>query len=94
MRRWLRRLLLVVVVLAVALVATYGGLAASTSRSLLARALIWREADMDDHRRFPARPVAAGLDRFDFARPAGPGPRRPPCAGSRCTRATGGSSVA
>jgi CubicO group peptidase (beta-lactamase class C family) len=70
MRGW-RRLLVLVGAVIVLLGALYGGLAASTSRSLLARAVVWREADMDDHRRFPARPVAAGPERFDFARPAG-----------------------
>jgi CubicO group peptidase (beta-lactamase class C family) len=51
--------------------ASWSGLVASTSRSQLARAIVWGESDMDDHRRFPARRVAAGPDRFDFHRPAG-----------------------
>jgi CubicO group peptidase (beta-lactamase class C family) len=51
--------------------ASWAGLVASTSRSQLARAIVWGESDMDDHRRFPARRVAAGPDRFDFHRPAG-----------------------
>jgi CubicO group peptidase (beta-lactamase class C family) len=55
------------------------GLAASTSRSQLARAVVWGESDTEDHRRFPARSVAAGPDRFDFRRPAGGG-RVPPAA--------------
>lgn len=72
MGRWRWRLLVVVVVAVAALAGpTWAGLAASTSRSQLARAIMWGESDMDDHRRFPARRVAAGADRFDFARPAG-----------------------
>ena len=69
MRRW-RRCLVVVGLLVLAGVG-YGELVASTSRSQLARAVLWGESDTDDHRRFPARRVAAGPDRFDFHRPAG-----------------------
>jgi CubicO group peptidase (beta-lactamase class C family) len=78
MRRW-RRWLLLVVGLLVLVGVGYGGLVASTSRSQLARAVVWGESDTDDHRRFPARPVAAGPDRFDFRRPAGGG-KGPPAA--------------
>ena len=57
------------------------GLAASTSRSQLARAVLWGESDVDDYRRFPARRIAAGPDRLGFQRPAAgsrvaPGPVR------------------
>jgi CubicO group peptidase (beta-lactamase class C family) len=65
-RRWLLLAL-------AALLALVGGgyaLAVSTSRSQLARAVVWGESDVDDWRRFPARPVAAGPERFDFRRPA------------------------
>jgi CubicO group peptidase (beta-lactamase class C family) len=71
MRRWQRRLLVGTGVVLVAAGAAYGGLAASTSRSQLARAVVWGESDTDDLRRFPARPVAAGGERFDFRVPAG-----------------------
>jgi CubicO group peptidase (beta-lactamase class C family) len=75
-----RRWLLVGLAALLALVGVgYGGLAASTSRSQLARAVLWGESDVDDHRRFPARPVAAGADRFVFHRPAG-GAGTPPAA--------------
>jgi CubicO group peptidase (beta-lactamase class C family) len=78
MRRWWRPLTAVVAVVALA-GAAWAGLAASTSRSQLARAIMWRESDMDDHRRFPARRVAAGSERFRFAAaPAGAG--TPPAA--------------
>jgi CubicO group peptidase (beta-lactamase class C family) len=70
----------VAVVVVLALVgAGYGALALSTSRSQLARAIVWGESDTGDHRRFPARPVAAGPDRFDLRRPAGGG-QAPPAA--------------
>jgi hypothetical protein len=78
---WRRWLLLVVVALLALAGATYGGLAASTSRSQLARAVLWGESDVDDYRRFPARRIAAGPDRLGFQRPAAgsrvaPGPVR------------------
>jgi CubicO group peptidase (beta-lactamase class C family) len=68
--RWRRRLLSALLALLVLGAMGYGVLAASTSRSQLARAVLWGESDMDDHRRFPARPVAAGPDRFQFRQPA------------------------
>jgi CubicO group peptidase (beta-lactamase class C family) len=71
MRRGRRWLLITLATLLVVVAAGYGGLAASTSRSQLARAVVWGESDMDDWRRFPARRVAAGPERFDFTRPAG-----------------------
>jgi CubicO group peptidase (beta-lactamase class C family) len=52
----------------------YAALAASTSRSQLARSIVWGESDTGDHRRFPARRVAAGPTPFGFRRPAGGGP--------------------
>jgi hypothetical protein len=55
MRGWWRRLLVVVGAVVVLLGALYGGLAVSTSRSQLARALVWRESDVDDLRRFPRK---------------------------------------
>jgi CubicO group peptidase (beta-lactamase class C family) len=77
--RWRRWLVLVVVAVAVLAGAGWAGLVASTSRSQLARSVVWGESDTDDHRRFPARAVAAGPDRFDFRRPAGGG-QGPPAA--------------
>ena len=78
MRRWRRRLLVIAGVVVVLVGAVYGGLAASTSRSQLARAVVWRESDMDDLRRFPARRVAASPERFDFTAAGEP----PPALGS------------
>jgi CubicO group peptidase (beta-lactamase class C family) len=71
MRGWRRRLLISLVALVALAVVGYGALAASTSRSQLARAVLWGESDVGDYRRFPARRVAAGPDRFDFQRPTG-----------------------
>jgi CubicO group peptidase (beta-lactamase class C family) len=70
MRRWRRWLLLGLAVLLALAAVGYGGLAASTSRSQLARAVLWRESDVDDYRRFPGRRIAAGPDRFGFHQPA------------------------
>jgi CubicO group peptidase (beta-lactamase class C family) len=79
MRRAWRWLLVGIAVVAVLAGAGWVGLAAATSRSQLARAVVWGESDTEDHRRFPARPVAAGPDRFDFRRPPGGG-QLPPAA--------------
>ena len=78
MRRWRRLLAALVVVAALAGVA-WAGLVASTSRSQLARSVVWGESDMEDHRRFPARRVAAGPDRFHF-RALAAGAGTPPAA--------------
>ena len=75
--RWRRLLVLVVVALVVLAGAGWAGLVMSTSRSQLARSVVWGESDVDDHRRFPARTVGAGPGRFAFRRPAG-GSRVPP----------------
>jgi hypothetical protein len=76
MRRQRRRLLAArAVVLGLAAV-DYGVLAGCTSRSQPARAVIWGEPDVDDHRRFSAHRVAAGLTRNRLQRP--PGSNVPP----------------
>jgi CubicO group peptidase (beta-lactamase class C family) len=77
-RPWWWRLVVVAVAVAVLVGAGWAGLAAATARSQLARSIAWGESDVDDHRRFPARTVAAGPDRFDFDRPAGGGLVPPP----------------
>ena len=67
--RWRRLLVLVVVAVAALAGAGWAGLVASTSRSQLARSVVWGESDVDDHRRFPARrwaqvgAVGPGRDR-------------------------------
>ena len=77
MRRWQRWLLTVLVALLALVGMGYGMLAASTSRSQLARAVLWGESDVQDRARFPARRIAAGPTRFRFSRPAG-GSNLPP----------------
>jgi CubicO group peptidase (beta-lactamase class C family) len=79
MRRWRRWLLIALAALLTLVGGGYAALAASTSRSQLARAVVWGESDMADLNRFPARRVAAGPTRFEFARPPG-GAGIPPAA--------------
>jgi len=71
LRRWPRRLAITLAGLLVLVAVGYGALAASTSRSQLARAVLWGESDVGDYARFPARRIAAGATRFRFHRPAG-----------------------
>jgi CubicO group peptidase (beta-lactamase class C family) len=59
-RRWLRRLAAGVVVVALLVVGVYAWAWASLDRSSIARAMLWREADVGDQHRFPARTIPAG----------------------------------
>jgi CubicO group peptidase (beta-lactamase class C family) len=59
-RRWLRRLGAGVVVVALLVVGAYAWAWASLDRSSIARAMLWREADVGDQYRFPARTIPAG----------------------------------
>jgi CubicO group peptidase (beta-lactamase class C family) len=59
-RRWLRRLAAGVVVVALLVVGVYAWAWASLDRSSIARAMLWREADVGDQYRFPARTIPAG----------------------------------
>ena len=59
-RRWLRRLAAGVVVVALLVVGVYAWAWASLDRSSIARAMLWREADVGDQYRFPARAIPAG----------------------------------
>jgi CubicO group peptidase (beta-lactamase class C family) len=62
--RWARRILLVaggvLALLIVGVVGVYGWAWSSTDDSTFARALIWRESDVGDQHRFPARRIPAG----------------------------------
>ena len=73
-RRWLRRSLLatatLLIVLGVFALSLYTWARLSTDRSTIARALIWREADIGDRQRFASRPIPAGGQAS--ALPAGP----------------------
>lgn len=63
-RRWLRRSLLglavLLIVFGIFTVSLYTWAWLSTDRSTIARALIWREADVGDQHRFPSRPIPTG----------------------------------
>jgi CubicO group peptidase (beta-lactamase class C family) len=63
-RRWARRLLLVLggllALLVVAVLGVYVWAWSSTDDSTFARAMMWRESDVGDQHRFPARRIAAG----------------------------------
>jgi hypothetical protein len=65
-----RKVLLVVAALAGALAAAWLGAHLFTADSQLARAIAWMDADIDDYKRFPMRPVANAAPRFDFRQPS------------------------
>jgi len=54
-------------------VLTYLWALTSTDRSGLARAIAWQDADTDDWQRFPARPIAAAAEPFQFRTAVWPG---------------------
>src|SRR6266511_3144236 len=62
-RRWLRRLAIGFIGLMVVTVALCGWAWASVDRSTIARALWWRDADVGDQYRFPARRIPSGDPR-------------------------------
>lgn len=59
-RRWLRWIGLIAVGLVVAVGGVYAWAWVSTGSSTFARALVWREADVGDQDRFPARRIPTG----------------------------------
>ena len=59
-RRWLLLPARALGLLLVAAAAVYGWAYASTNSSTIARALVWRESDVGDQLRFPARRIPAG----------------------------------
>jgi CubicO group peptidase (beta-lactamase class C family) len=60
----------VLAVLLLAVLAVYAWAWTSTDTSTIARALVWRESDVGDQQRFPARPIPAGPRTSPL--PAGP----------------------
>jgi CubicO group peptidase (beta-lactamase class C family) len=69
-RRALKGLLIFVAVVGL----LYGAAFVLTPYSGVARAIVWIEADVDDYRRFPARPIEAPAEAFRFGRaPTPPG---------------------
>jgi CubicO group peptidase (beta-lactamase class C family) len=59
-RRWLLVAGVVVALLVAAVLGVYGWAWLSTDESTIARALIWRESDVGDQHRFPARRIPSG----------------------------------
>lgn len=66
-----RRAVRIVSAGALVLAAGYGLAVATTGRSGLARAIVWGDADVDDHRRFPSRAVPASGEAYVYKRAAG-----------------------
>lgn len=60
MRRWLLVAAGVLALPIVAALGLYGWASLSTDESTVARALVWRESDVGDQHRFPARRIPAG----------------------------------
>lgn len=59
-RRWLRRLAGGIAAVVLIVLAVYAWAWVSLDRSSIARAMWWRDADVGDQSRFPARTIAAG----------------------------------
>ena len=59
-RRWPLLVSSVVGLLVVAVLGVYGWAWSSTDESTIARAVVWRESDVGDQHRFPARRIPAG----------------------------------
>jgi CubicO group peptidase (beta-lactamase class C family) len=88
-RRWLRRLAAAAIGLLVVTVGLYGWAWSSVDRSTTARAIWWRDADVEDQYRFPARPIPAAGASSPL--PAG-GEADLPAASDDLLRRTGTSS--
>jgi CubicO group peptidase (beta-lactamase class C family) len=71
MHKLFRRLAIAAACLTVAATAAWLTAVAGLDTSTFARAVLWRDADVGDWRRFPARPVAASSDPYVYEE--GPG---------------------
>jgi CubicO group peptidase (beta-lactamase class C family) len=69
-RRWLRRVVIIIGSIGVGALVVYGWALASVDRSTMARAMVWRDADVGDQYRFPFRVIPTGEDASPL--PAGP----------------------
>jgi CubicO group peptidase (beta-lactamase class C family) len=67
-RAWPRRVLKGVLIVLGVVVLVFGVSYLLTPYSGLARAIVWMEADVDDYRRFPSRPIQAPDEAFRFRR--------------------------
>jgi hypothetical protein len=72
-RRYLRRLAVVLSLIAILLLGIMAA-AATADRFYVSRIVAWRNADFRDFERFPSRPVPAGAETFSFE----PAPKNPP----------------
>ncbi|MGH2678036.1 MAG: serine hydrolase domain-containing protein [Actinomycetota bacterium] len=71
-RAWPRRVLKGVLIVLGVVVLVFGVSYLLTPYSGLARAIVWMEADVDDYRRFPSRPIEAPAEAFRFRRAPAP----------------------
>ena len=67
-RAWPRRVLKSILIVLGVVVLVFGVSYLLTPHSGLARAIVWMEADVDDYRRFPSRPIQAPPEAFRFRR--------------------------
>jgi CubicO group peptidase (beta-lactamase class C family) len=67
-RAWPRRVLKGVLIVLGVVVLVFGVSYLLTPHSGLARAIVWMEADVDDFRRFPSRPIEAPAEAVRFRR--------------------------
>lgn len=72
--RFLQRLAVVLLLVAILLVGIMTAAAATADRFYVSRIIAWREADFRDFEKFPSRPVPAGPKEFSFE----PAPENPP----------------
>jgi CubicO group peptidase (beta-lactamase class C family) len=72
--RFLQRLAVVLLLVAILLVGIMTAAAATADRFYVSRIIAWREADFRDFEKFPSRPVPAGPKEFSFE----PVPENPP----------------
>ena len=73
-KRFLRPLVIVLLLTPILLVGIMAAAAATTDRFYISRIIAWREADFRDFEKFPSRPVPAGSKEFSFK----PAPENPP----------------
>jgi CubicO group peptidase (beta-lactamase class C family) len=67
-RAWPQRVLKGILIMLGVVVLVFGVSYLLTPYSGLARAIVWMEADVDDYRRFPSRPIQAPDEAFRFRR--------------------------
>jgi CubicO group peptidase (beta-lactamase class C family) len=73
-KRFLRRVAAVFLLIAILVVGAMAAAAATADRFYVSRLIAWRESDIRDFEKFPARAVPAGSKEFSFD----PAPEKPP----------------